>query len=549
MNSENTEKSARPRSSIGRLIGIIFLLAFVGIAAAACTAEDEGSPTTTGATGTTDVEVPDTTAAPTPTDGGAQGEIVIGISSDPAMLDPQLHADRQAAIVEWHIFDSLINKDRNNEPTAGLAVSWEAIDDTTWEFKLREGVEFHNGEPFNADAVKYSYDRIREPERNAPLGFYFGPVTEVEVVDDFTVRIYTDEPLSVFPLNLSTRGHIVPPGYIEDVGDEEFANNPVGTGPYRFVEWSKDDRLVLEANPDYWAGPPNVERVVFRTLPEASTRLNELRTGGIDVNLALLPDQVPLLDGEEELEVISSPILRFTYILMDWSEGPLADIRVRQAINYAINTEEYISALYGGEAFRVPAFVNPLVFGFDPEVEGYPYDPDQARELLAEAGYPDGFSIQLNGEERLLLAADLAQAIAEDLRAVGIDVELNSLADRGVTTDMIRSGDHGPMFIYSWGYGNVFDADNLLYPNFSCGQIYPLACDEELDRLLDEERRTFDANARAEILSEIQQLLVDETYGASLLGANVAVAFNKRVDWTPTGDESINVYRDVSLLD
>ena len=114
---------------------------------------------------------------------------------------------------------------------------------------------------------------------------------------------------------------------------------------------------------------------------------------------------------------------------------------------------------------------------------------------------------------------------------------------------MIRSGDHGPMFIYSWGYGNVFDADNLLYPNFSCGQIYPLACDEELDRLLDEERRTFDANARAEILSEIQQLLVDETYGASLLGANVAVAFNKRVDWTPTGDESINVYRDVSLLD
>lgn len=474
------------------------------------------------------------------------GQISIALQSDPVTLDPQMHADRQASIIELHLFDSLVNKDRKNQPVPGLAESWRSVDPTTWEFKLRKSVKFHNGEPFNAAAVKFSYERIKEPARKAPLGFYFDPVERIEAVDDFTVRIVTNAPFPLLPLNLSTRGFIVPPKYIGEVGDEQFARKPVGTGPYRYVERVKDQRLVLEANLDYWGGAPAIERVIFRTIPEASTRLNELRTGGIDVNMVMLPDQVPLLKDEPNLRVASSPILRFAYILLA-AEGPLASKKVRQAMNHALPIDTYVKELYGGQAFRVPAFVNPLVFGYDESVKGYAYDPAKAKTLLAEAGFPNGFDITFHAEGRIVLAKELSQAIVQDFAKVGIKATLNYYPDPGAVTQLIRAKKHGPMLMYSWGYGNVFDADNLLYPNFRCGQLYPLICDPELDKLLDEERTTFDQNKRKQLLSSIQMKLVDEPLGISLLGANVAVGVSKRVIWEPTGDDSINVFRDVRL--
>ncbi|WP_127143913.1 ABC transporter substrate-binding protein [Pelagibacterium montanilacus] len=309
-----------------------------------------------------------------------------------------------------------------------LAESVEATSDTTWRITLREGQTFHNGEPLDAEAVKFSLDRIQHPD--FPSGRYLSnaPIESVEVIDELTVDVHTSEPIAIMPARLlRADGYIVEPGHYADEPPfeniSETAFDPVGAGPFRFVEHIPDDRLVLEVFEDF-EDPrgyerPNYDRLILRVIPETSTLMAELLQGNVDI-APIPPEMVPVVENAENLRVVAGPdTTRATFIINQAAHPALADKRVRQAINYAIDVESLRQALTGGEGQRIATHANPP--NNPDDLEPYPYDPDRARELLAEAGYEDGFQLDIDWSTPAEIGR-IAEAIVPYLEEVGIQV-------------------------------------------------------------------------------------------------------------------------------
>ena len=235
------------------------------------------------------------------------------------------------------IFGTLVGQDYDGSLVPALAESWEIVDKTTLEFKLREGVQFHNGDPFNAEAVSFSIARVLDEELNSGLRSYFTSIEEVVIVDDYTLRLILNGPDGTIFGRLRSL-YILPPGYVTEVGAAGVATDPVGTGPYRFVEWVSGDHVTLEANPDYWdgsfKGQPQIETLIFRPITEASTRVAELIAGGVDIIQDLPPDQIQAIEdaGRVTLSAVT-PTLTYFLVTADDPESPFNDMRVRQAIN------------------------------------------------------------------------------------------------------------------------------------------------------------------------------------------------------------------------
>ena len=235
-----------------------------------------------------------------------QGQVVVAQGVDPTTLDPHWHEETPAYNVLLNIYDTLLFRDKNLNIIPWLATSWKLVNPTTWEFKLRQGVKFHNGEEFDAEAVKYSLDRLRDPELKNRQAANFRLVTSVDVVDKFTVRITTSKPFPTLENQLALRGAIVAPKHFKGK-DKVFADrNPVGTGPYKFVRWAKDEQIVLEANPQWWGGAPKVKTLIFRPIPEHAVRVAALQAGEVDVAVNIPPHLVPIIDNHPRLYISGS---------------------------------------------------------------------------------------------------------------------------------------------------------------------------------------------------------------------------------------------------
>ena len=289
-----------------------------------------------------------------------KGQVVVALGADVPALDPHMHNIRGMLIVGWQLFDNLISRDPTTmKPVPHLAESWRLVDELTWELKLRHGVKFHNGEPFNAATVKYNFERVLNPDQKSPQRGNIAWIARVDVVDDYTVRLITKAPQPIVPERL-TNFQMVPAAYAKEVGDTGLANKPVGTGPYKFVSWTKGQQVVLEANTDYWQGPPAVKTVIFRIIP-AMRRRSPSCWPAVSISSAPSPQsRSPVIEASGTAYVSMAPMLRVVYLGFDClgrdptSQPALQDKRVRQAIAHAIDVDGIIYHVLGGIAAGLP---------------------------------------------------------------------------------------------------------------------------------------------------------------------------------------------------
>lgn len=406
------------------------------------------------------------------------------------------------------LFDHLVERDFEGNIVPGLALSWTIVDTATLEFALREGVAFHNGEPFTAESVKFSVERMLA-EEEAPNQGKFTSIDSVEIVDDYTVRLILNRPDGTLFDSLTSRLAMLPPKYFEEVGAEGFAAAPVGTGPFAFVEWVPDDHVTLVANENYWdgsyKGKPMVDTVIFRPIPEAATRAAELEAGGVDVIQDVLPDQMDDLEAAGLTVVPDEAFqLQYVFLIADDETLPTYDVRVRQALNYAVDVDAIIENLLAGLGSHIASPIGPGYLGFNPDVEPYPYDPDKAKELLAEAGYADGFETTL--DVTTAGHTDEIDAVAGYLSEVGVTVEIQDYELGQFNQNWM---DHAQSMLLAARWGNTPDPQSIeLFA--SCNGWITRYCNEDVTMHLEAARDTLDQDERAMHYAAASALMHDD---------------------------------------
>ncbi|MBM4466958.1 MAG: ABC transporter substrate-binding protein [Chloroflexi bacterium] len=447
---------------------------------------------------------------PTPEAPKPKGTLVRALSTYPNSLDLPQCAERNASTTAWHMHDSLVwlNDEGIIEPA--LAESWEVSEDgTEYIFHLRKGVTFHNGEPFNADAVVFSWQRGKDG------GFEYSNLWQraqsVEKIDDYTVKITTEKPDALFLPIMADSWGMIPPKYFAEVGQKGFEEHPIGTGPFTFVEWIKGDRIVMKANPNYWReGVPKIETLIFRPVPESATRVAAIQTGEVDIVHRLSAEEAKSLLGVPEVHVINYPVTRIYYVafnnLTTGVGQPTEDPRVRQAMNYAVDVDAIIDALFDGFAKPAIGYVATGELGYD-NAKPFGYDPDKARELLAEAGYPDGFEMDMACPAGAYTHfEEVCEAIVGYLGEVGIKVNLE-IMESGHYWDLEANKELPPLFGDSWSSALGEGYPRLIGALDGWDAAYSAWFDEKIDAMLDKIAVTVDQEARAELYKELQKYM------------------------------------------
>ncbi|WP_293862967.1 ABC transporter substrate-binding protein [uncultured Alsobacter sp.] len=468
--------------------------------------------------------------------------IIVAQSSDAYTMDPAKHSNFQTANILGHLYDSLVHLNLDGTFGPRLALSWSNPDPMTWRFVLRQGVKFHNGEEFNAEAVKFTFDRALDPKFAAPYRSRIAAITKVEVVDPFTVDFKTAAPFPTMLYSLYTASFaslIVPPKYAAESNGEAIAKKAVGTGPFRLVEWVKDDRVVVEANPDYWGGKPKLDKITFRPIKERRTAIAEIKSEGVDLISDVPPEDVPGLNRGETKTIVQDSDFFFFFFAFDTLKAtPLQDKRVRQAINYAVDVDTIQKTILGGMGKRIAVTLPTSALGYDPDLKPYPYDPAKAKALLAEAGFPNGFEIPLTSRQFYYLKdKEIMEATMGYLARVGIKVNPNFL-EPGVWAQVSeKKGREG--LIYPGWSGN--DPDLIWYPILTTGMYQSYFSNKELDELLVKGRSTLDLNERKAIYKKAGQLIKEEAPHLPLFQAPSIYAVNKRLVWKPRSDTLLDL--------
>jgi|SRR5579864_1521707 len=464
------------------------------------------------------------------------GKVVIGSTSEIIYLDPLPNTFvNDVNVLYANLYDTLFVRRADGGLGPNLAESWRLVSPTEWEFKLRRGVKFQNGEPFNAAAVKVNVDRYLQPGKFPRAPHIAKPIKSATVVDEYTVRIATPQPDPAFLENTLVWLYFVPPGYYKSVGEEGTAQHPIGTGPFKFVEWVKGSHVLLDANLDYWKGRPKFKTLEIRLIPEIATRVAALRAGEIDIAMQLTPDQIPAVEADRNLRASSAAIPRSIYLII-WTQSPgqgnepLKDQRVRQALNYAINTDSIIKNILYGQATRIATIVPPLAFGYDPSIRPYAYDPAKAKQLLTEAGYGKGFTVDLDVPTggNPLKPVEVGEAIAADLARVGITAHLRTLEAASYIT-FRNERKVAPIFLWNW---NGFDAHIMLWGNAHPDFPFSFYHNPAVIKLIDEEGSMLDPQQRRPILARIQKIMVADGAFVGLYQQNEIYGVNRRIDWS-----------------
>lgn len=437
--------------------------------------------------------------------------LIVASSADITSLDPHGENDQPSARVRVQIYDTLVWSDEDMNLQPGLAEKWEQVDETTYIFYLRKGVKFHNGEPLTAEDVKFTLDRLKDPATAAAGAFIVGAISEVNVIDEHTVEIKTAQPFAPLIAHLShSVTSILNKKAVTEAGDDYGTLVAVGTGPYIFESWVQGSHLTLVKNKDYWKGEPKADRITFRFIPENSVRAIEVETGGVDIAYDLDPVDVKRLQGNSKVKLSQYDSFSTTYIGMNATKPPFDNPLVRKAINHAVDKEAAIDVIYSGQAIANAGPIGPRVWGYNPNLKPYEYDPALAKALLAEAGYPNGFKTTIWTNENAL-RIQVAELFQADLAQVGIDVEIKVLP-WATYLEETGKGNHD-MFILGWSTVTG-DADYGLYALFHTSQFGSAGNrtfwgTEEIDKLLDLGRQTIDPEERLAAYWEAQEKIVD----------------------------------------
>ncbi|TVQ38900.1 MAG: ABC transporter substrate-binding protein [Geminicoccaceae bacterium] len=502
----------------------------------------------------------------------AQAEtLTIGLSSEPSAADPHFHNLGPNNQLRRHIFESLIEQDENQLLTPALAVSWEPLDETTWRFDLREGVRFHDGQPFDAQDVVWTLCRIPNVA-DSPSSFelYTKAIVGVEILDPLTLILQTEGPYPLLPTEVSTWGIIKAPDDAQDLVFDpegcdyagtwpetgEFNTGALanGTGPYKLAQFTRGDRIVLEANPDYWGDAPAFERVVLRPITSDGPRVAALLAGDVDFIENPPLQDLPRLRDNPNTEVVQGLSNRVIYLHMDQylddtpgisgvDGNPLKDRRVREALSLAVNREAIVDRLMGGVAVAAGELLPPSMFGANPDAQPTPFDPDRARALLAEAGYPNGFRVVLGTpNDRYINDDRIAQAIAQMWARIDIETEVDAMT---ASVFFSRRNNYDfSIYLAGWGSGTGEMSSPLVSlvatrdaERGMGGTNRGRYSNPEMDAVVIEALRTVDADARAALLQQASRMVMED-FGILPLHFEVTPwAFRQGLAYTPRADQ------------
>ncbi|MGW4486686.1 ABC transporter substrate-binding protein [Amycolatopsis sp. NPDC004368] len=463
---------------------------------------------------------------------GSSGNVLrVAQSSDPKTLDPQKQGDLTSMNVLINMFDTLTTRGPDNQLKPGLALSWTAPDPLTWRFKLRPGVKFHNGEPCDAAAVAFSINRLLDPATKSPI-VELRYVKHAVVVDPLTVDLRCSMSDPIIPAKVSLFGGVaVPPKYLKQVGSAGFAKHPVGTGPFTFEEFERDHQLRMRANPAYWGGRPAYDELVFLPMADPSSALASLQSDEVDIVAGLTPDAALQIQGYPGVEIRHFPGIRTSYLSLDTTQGPLRDVRVRQALNHAVDVPLLIKAVLDGKAREVPTMFPRESFGFDPSIAPYTRDLGEAKRLLAEAGFPNGFDTSITA---LTADSNIAEAISGLLAKVGVRARVD-LMDSGTYTSRLTSNNRsalGPIYLAA-STGWTLDAESLVQSNVRHDRRQSRWHNPEADRLVDAEELSLAPADRQKAFTSLQKLLKQEAPFVFLYQIDNTYAVNTRPTWQP----------------
>ena len=456
--------------------------------------------------------------------------LVMLIESSPTNLDPRIGVDAFSERIDSLIFDDLLTRGDNLNVASGLAESWEIPDPLTYIFHLHRGVRFHDGRPLTSRDVKWTFDSLMQGKVHSAKTATYRYVDHIETPDDYTVIFRMKEPDAALLWNMSDGAiGIVPYG-----SGNEVTRNPIGSGPFKFVSAETDKEVILQRNDDYWAQKPKLERVRFAVVPDATTEALELRKGTGDISInSLTPDTVVTLERESFLQVEHAPGTEIQYLGFNLRDPILKDVRVRQAIAYALNRTPMIRYLLNGWAEPARSILPPQSWAYNGDVPQYDHDPEKARQLLDAAGYPlvNGVRFHLTMKTSTVESTRLMVAVMQQqLREVGIALDIRSFESATFLADVT----HGAFQMYGlrWVGGNedpdifyVFHSSRFP-PNGANRGFYK---NNRVDELIDQARREVDPKVRKPIYAEVQEIVANELPYIDLWYLDNVMVHNKRV--------------------
>lgn len=458
---------------------------------------------------------------------------------DPESLDPAVDTLITSVSVMMNIYDSLIWRDGGGNIVPGLAESWDFPQPNQMRLKLRQGVKFHNGDAFTADDVVFSYGRLFDKDNPSPLlSSLRGFVDSVEKVDDFTVLVNMPAARATVVPTL-IRVPILPKAAFEAAGAQAFGVAPIGTGPFKFVRWDKNQQIVLERNDDYWRGPAAIESFIIRPIPEDFARLASLTNHEVDIITNLSAERLEEIKSTAGLKAEVVPSVRNLFVGIDTRKGPFTDVRARQALNHAIDKQALIEVVMGGYAIPNASVCTQTLFGAA-KVDPYEYDPDKARALLAEAGVPSNLTVEMLGPVgRYTKDKELQEAIAGMLAEVGITVT----HVQPEWAEFIKQWTAEIHPLHFVGTGNqVMDCDQHLGYRIDGARYGRFYQSDEVDALVQQELQDYNEESRKATLAKIQQIVRDDAPWIFLFDLVDMFGLTERIDWKPRADEMVWAY-------
>ena len=462
------------------------------------------------------------------TAGGYKNTLTWAQGADVTSLDPHQGKETPAVQVNTQIFDTLVTVDpETNEVVPQIAESWEQTDDQTYVFKIREGIKFHDGSDLTAEDVKFSLDRARN---SAAVSYIVNFIEEVTVDDDHTVTVKTTAPYAPTLRNLAIPFAAIVPKAVVEADENAFIQNPVGSGPYKFVEWNHGDHVTLKAFDDYYAGKPETENLIMKVIPETSQRTIALETGEVDLAYDLAVNDIPKVNSDDKLTVYEIPSLTCWYVSMNMNKKPFDNPKVREAMSMAIDRQTIIDTINAGSGQTADAIIAPAVFGYY-STGVKEYNPTKAKELLAEAGYPNGFSTTLwvnDNQSRI----EMCQAMQAMLLEVGVQCNLEVL-EFGSFISRTTAGDHDLAY-FGWTTSSG-DADYSYYSlehstqQGAAGNRSFLA-DPDVDKLIEEACSNTNEEERKELYKELAIKLDEINNNIPVYYSSINVGANKKVE-------------------
>ncbi|MBN1381677.1 MAG: ABC transporter substrate-binding protein [Deltaproteobacteria bacterium] len=482
----------------------------------------------------------------------AADEIIIGYTSDALTMDPANHRERTTETILRNMYDGLVVRNSRMEVVPQIAESWQQLDTLTYDFILRKGVKFHNGDPLTVEDVKFTFDRIIQEGmidgQTSPRKSLLGPLKEVKIIGPDKIRFILEKPWPVFPAFLPWQ-EVVSEKFVKQIGSGGMATQVNGTGPFKLVEWMRGTRIVMERFEDYYGGSSDIHPVgkarvtclIWRIIPENASRVAALLSGEVDIINDVPAHSIRQIERNPDTRIMTVNGTRSYFLALNNTRPPFNNVKVRKALSHAVNVDLIIDKILNGNATRLNGILSPDAFGHNPNLPAYDYDPSKAKALLVEAGYNKGITVTLDVSSDL---KDIAQAIAANLADAGIDAKVTVWEMSVISQDWKKPVKTRDMFLTSWGNGSL-DPVGIMTPVLRTGGRGNFSgySNQKVDALIDNAMVEIDRQKRASYYQEAESIINADAPMVFLWLPKEIYGVSARLGgWEPKADSQINLH-------